>query len=95
MINIDLATVVGDVGVPNVGTLKESAPSSVFGDLIVGSAVKTTRVFGHHGSIVVNDNLLAQAVNDGEAAASFFANLALTPSVQAQFPGQWSDHRVI
>jgi hypothetical protein len=86
VININLATVVGNVGLPNFGTLKESAPSSVFGDLIIGSAVTTKGVVGYHGPIIVNDSLLAQAVIDAEAAAAFFASLASTPSVQAQFP---------
>jgi hypothetical protein len=86
LVNINLATVVGDVGMPNPGTLKESAPSSVIGDLIIGSTVDIRGVVGQHGTIKVNDDLLAQAVQDANAAEAFFASLPATPAVQAQFP---------
>lgn len=86
VVNINLASVAGNVGVPNNGTLKESAPSSVSGNLIVGSLVDTKGVVGSHGPIVVNDALLAQAVTDATNASTFFAGLPSTPGVQAQFP---------
>jgi len=86
VININLATVVGNVGLPNFGTLKESAPSSVTGDLIIGSSVDTRGVVGQHGPIVIDDAQLAQAAHDAEAAAAYFAGLPSTPSLQAQFP---------
>lgn len=86
LVNINLATVVGNVGVPNDGTLKESAPSSVQGNLIVGSSVDTKGVVGANGGIVVNDSLLSVAVQDANNAAAFFAALPATPSVQSQFP---------
>jgi hypothetical protein len=98
LVNINLATVDGNVGVPNPGTLKESAPSVVNGDLIVGSSVNLKGVKGQHGSVVVNDSLLAQAVQDANAAEVMFANLPLTPGVQSQFPangqitGNLTDH---
>src|SRR5579871_1604556 len=43
-VNINLGSIKGDfanVGVPNSGTFKESAPSSVAGNIIVGSLVNT------------------------------------------------------
>ncbi len=86
LVNINMATIVGNVGVPNPGAIKESAPSSVIGDLILGSSVKVTNVLGQHGSIVVNDGLLAQAVQDANTAQAFFASLPPTAAVQAQFP---------
>jgi hypothetical protein len=86
LVNINLATVVGNVGVPNFGTIKESAPSSVQGNLVVGSSVDTKRVAGPNGGIVINDALLSQAVQDANSAAAFFAGLSSTPSAQAQFP---------
>jgi hypothetical protein len=86
VININMASIAGNVGLPNTGILKESAPSSVFGDLIVGSLTNTSGVIGHHGSIIVNDSLLAHAATDAENAASSFAVLPSTPAVQAQFP---------
>jgi hypothetical protein len=97
LVNINLATVVGNVGVPNFGSLKESAPSSVTGNLIVGSSVNTKGVIGSYGAIVVNDSQLSQAVQDANNAATFFANLPPTPSVQAQFPsnGQITTNLVI
>ena len=49
LVNINQATVTGNVGVPNTGTLKESAPSVVTGDLILGSLVNHTGVVGRHG----------------------------------------------
>jgi hypothetical protein len=72
--------------VPNFGTLKESAPSAVSGELIIGSSVNTSAVVGSHGAIVVDDSMLAQAVQDANTAATFFAGLPSTPSVQSQFP---------
>lgn len=86
VVNLTLATVTGNVCVPNNGTLKESAPSSVTGSLIIGSAVNTTGVVGKHGPIVINNSLLAKEVQDANTAAAFFAGLAATPSVQDQFP---------
>lgn len=86
VININLATVDGNVGMPSPGTLKESAPSVVNGNLVIGSTVNTRGVVGRHGAIVVNDALLAQAVQDANAAEAFFAGLPVTPAVQAQFP---------
>jgi hypothetical protein len=86
LVNINLATVVGNVGVPNFGTLKESAPSVVTGELVIGSSVNSSGVVGSHGPVVVNDAMLAQAVQDANTAATFFASLPSTPSVQAQFP---------
>jgi hypothetical protein len=86
LVNINLATVIGNVGVPNFGTLKESAPSVVTGEFVVGSSVNTSAVVGSHGPITVNDSLLAQAVQDANTAATFFASLQPTPSVQSQFP---------
>ena len=86
LVNINMATVTGNVGVANLATLKESAPSLVTGDLIIGSSVNTAGVVGRHGPIIVDDALLAQAVHDAEAAADYFASLPSTPSVQAQFP---------
>lgn len=85
-ININMATVFGNVGLPNFGTFKESAPSSVTGDLVVGSSVNTRGIVGRYGAIIVDDAQLAQAVHDAEAAAAYFASLPSTPSVQAQFP---------
>lgn len=86
LVNINLATVIGNVGVPNFGTLKESAPSLVTGKLIIGSNVNASGVVGSHGPVVINDSLLAQAVQDANTAATFFASLPPTPSVQSQFP---------
>src|SRR5579871_3541312 len=39
LVNINLATVVGNVGVPNFGTLKESAPSAVSGEINLATVV--------------------------------------------------------
>ena len=86
VVNLNLATVVGNVGMPS-GTLQESKPSSVTGEFIIGSSVNTTGVVGNYGSIdTTQGSLLAQAVQNANAAAAFFAGLAPTPSVQAQFP---------
>lgn len=97
VVNINLATVHGNVGVPNYGTLKESAPSVVTGDLIIGSAVNTTGVVGQHGPIVVDDSKLAAAVSDAFSASASFASLSPTPAVQAQFPanGQFSGNLTV
>jgi hypothetical protein len=86
VVNINLATVAGNVGVPNYGTIKESAPSSVQGNLIVGSSVDTKGVVGANGGILINDSLLSLAVQDANNAAASFAALPVTPSVQSQFP---------
>lgn len=85
LVNINLATVVGNAGAPNFDTVKESAPSSVQGNLIVGSSVNTEGVVGPNGGIQINDVLLLQAVQDANNAAAFFAGLSST-SVQSQFP---------
>jgi hypothetical protein len=86
VINLNLAAVNGNVGMPNPGTVKESNPSTITGEVIVGSSVNTSGLGGKHGSVVVNDSLLNQAVSDAETAASHFAGLSSTPSVQSQFP---------
>jgi hypothetical protein len=86
VVNINMATVDGNVGVPNPGTLKESAPSVVNGELVIGSSVNINSVVGRHGPIVVDDSALAQAVQDANAAEVMFANLPSTPAVQSQFP---------
>lgn len=86
MLNINLATVNGEVGVANPGTIQESAPSTVTGSIIVGSQVKTSGVHGQNGGIVVNDSLVTQAVSDANSAASYFGGLPETASVQSQFP---------
>jgi hypothetical protein len=86
VVNINLATINGNVGVPNTGTLMESAPSVVTGELIVGSKVNTSGVNGSHGAIIVNDALLAQAVTDAKNAAATFQTLPVTKAVQSQFP---------
>jgi choice-of-anchor A domain-containing protein len=89
LVNINLGSVSGDfanIGVPNSGTFKESAPSSVAGNIIVGSLVNTAGAIGAHGPILVNDAVLAQAVYDATYAAQMFAMLTPTPAVQAQFP---------
>jgi hypothetical protein len=85
LVNINLAYVAGNVGVPNFGTFKESAPSTVTGRVVVGSSVNTRGVVGSHGPIVVDDSTLATAVNDARAAATFFAGLNPT-AIQGQFP---------
>ena len=85
-VNINLATVTGNVGVPNFGTLKESAPSVVTGGIMIGSSVNASGVVGSHGAITVNDSVLAQAVQDANTAATFFASLPPTAAVQSQFP---------
>jgi hypothetical protein len=86
LVNINLATVNGNVGVPNTGSFQESAPSVVTGDIIVGSQVSQSGAKGAHGPFVVNDTLLGEAVVDAVQAAMGFALLPATPSVQAQFP---------
>lgn len=86
LVNINLATVVGNVGAPNFGTVKESAPSSVQGTIFVGSGVNTAGIVGSNQGIVVSDSFLSQAVQDANTAAAFFTGLPSTPSVQAQFP---------
>ena len=86
LVNLNLETVTGAVGVPNRGTIQESAPSMVTGELVVGSLVDTSGVTGTNGPIVVNDAMLAQAVSDANNAAATFASLAPTASVQSQFP---------
>lgn len=86
LLNLNLATVNGPVGVANPGAITESAPSVINGNIIVGSQVNTTRVHGAYGSIIINDILVAQAVSDANNAAQYFAGLASTPAVQAQFP---------
>jgi hypothetical protein len=85
-VNINLATVTGNVGVPNTGTLKESGPSVVTGDLILGSLVNHTGVVGRHGPITINDTLLSGAATDAMSASLNFAGLPSTPLVQSQFP---------
>lgn len=86
LLNINLATVNGSVGVADPGTIQESAPSTVTGEIIVGTSVNTSGVHGANGGIVVDDGLVTQAVSDANSAASYFANLPATPAVQSQFP---------
>jgi hypothetical protein len=86
LLNINLATVNGSVGVANPGTILESAPSTITGSIIVGSEVNTSRVRGSNGGILVDDSLVTQAVSDANSAASYFATLSTTAAVQAQFP---------
>lgn len=86
LLNINLATVNGSVGVADPGTIQESAPSTITGQIIVGSAVSTSGVHGANGGIVVDDGLVTQAVLDANSAASYFASLPTTAGVQSQFP---------
>lgn len=86
LLNINLATVNGSVGVANPGRIQESAPSHVNGDIIVGSQVNTAGVHGSHGAIIVDDGTVTQAVTDANNAANYFASLPITAAVQAQFP---------
>jgi len=89
LVNVNLGTVKGtfaNIGVPNSGTYKESAPSFVGGSIIVGSQVNTSGAIGPHGPIVVNDSQLAQAVSDANYAAQMFGMLTSTAAVQSQFP---------
>ncbi len=86
VVNLNLASVTGNVGMPNWGSVIESAPSSISGDFVVGSSVNTTGVKGAYGTIRVDDVMLSQAVQDANAAAAYFGHLSATPSVQAQFP---------
>jgi Putative Ig domain len=86
LVNINLATVTGNVGVPNTGTFQESSPSVVTGNIIVGSAVSQSGAQGSRGAFIVDDALLAAAVSAAQSAASMFASLASTSSVQSQFP---------
>lgn len=86
LLNINLATVVGPVGMAGPGTLKESAPSSVNGPIYVASNVNTSGVHGWNFGVAVDDTLVAQAAADANSAASYFASLPATPAVQAQFP---------
>jgi hypothetical protein len=85
-IDVNLATVTGNVGAPNYNTVQESKPSTIDGELVIGSDVNASAVVGTYRSIVVDDYDLANAVNDAQSAASYFAGLASTPAVQAQFP---------
>jgi hypothetical protein len=85
LLNLNLATVLGPVGVANPGTITESAPSAIEGDITVGSQVNTRGLHGSYGSIIVDDNAVGQAVIDANNAASYFANLPAT-DIQAQFP---------
>lgn len=86
LLNINLATVDGSVGVADPGRIQESAPSHVNGDIVVGSQVNTSGVHGSYSSIVVDDGTVTQAVIDANNAASYFASLPATAAVQAQFP---------
>ncbi len=86
LLNINLATVLGTVGVANPGTIDESAPSVVDGDIVVGSQVNTAGIHGSSGPIVVDDGLVAKAVSDANNAAIYFAGLPSTAAVQAQLP---------
>jgi hypothetical protein len=92
VVDLNLATVVGNIGVPNFGTYMESAPSTVDGEIIVGSSVNTKGAGGSHGAIVVNDALLSQAVSAANSAAAFFKGLPFTPAVQVQFPANGNIH---
>jgi hypothetical protein len=58
----------------------------VDGEFVLGSSVSQSGIKGSSGSIEVNDALLAAAVHDAEGAATSFASLTPTPSVQSQFP---------
>ena len=86
LVNINLATVDGNVGVPNNGTFKESSPSVVTGNVIIGSNVSESGAQGSHGAFIVNDALLASAVSAAQSAATTLAGLTPTASVQSQFP---------
>jgi hypothetical protein len=86
LLNINLATVNGSVGVADPGTIQESVPSTITGTIIVGSEVNTSGVRGSNGGIVVDDSLVTQAVSDANSAASYFASLPTTSAVQSQFP---------
>lgn len=89
VINLNLATVNGNIGLPNTGTYMESQPSVVNGNLIVGSATNTKDAGGKHGSILVNDSELASAVQAADSAAAYFAGLSST-AAQSQFPSSGS-----
>lgn len=86
MLNINLATVNGAVGVANVGKIKESAPSVVDGNIIVGSRVDYSGVHGANAGIVVDDATVTQAFNDATNASAYYASLPSTVAVQSQFP---------
>jgi hypothetical protein len=87
LVNINLATVDGVVGIANSGQFQESAPSAVNGQVIVGSSVNTSGAKGAiTGGITVNNAQLSTAVQDANNAAAFFKALPQTPSVQSQFP---------
>jgi len=86
LLNINLATVNGAVGVANPGRVQESAPSVVVGNIIVGSQVNTSGVHGQNYGVVIDDAAVAQAVSDANHAAIYFAGLDTTPDVQAQLP---------
>jgi PEP-CTERM motif len=87
LVNMNLATVDGTIGIANSGKFQESAPSVVNGQVIVGSSVNTSGAKGViTGGISVNDALLSPAVAAANSAATYFAALPVTPSVQSQFP---------
>jgi hypothetical protein len=86
LLNINLATILGPVGMAGPGTIQESAPSNINGLITVGSTVNTAGVHGWNSGIVVDDTVVGQAVSDANAAASYFASLPSTPAAQAQFP---------
>lgn len=86
LLNINLATVTGSVGVANLGKIKESAPSTINGDIIVGSQVDTSAVHGTYGSITIDDATVTQAFSDATNATSYFSSLPSTASIQSQFP---------
>ena len=86
LLNINLATITGSVGVANLGKIKESAPSSINGDIIVGSQVDTSGVHGSYGSITVDDATVTQAFSDATNAAAYLSGLPSTSGVQSQFP---------
>ena len=86
LLNINLATITGSVGVANLCKIKESAPSAINGDIIVGSQVDTSGVHGSYGSITVDDATVTQAFSDATNAAAYLSGLPSTSGVQSQFP---------
>jgi hypothetical protein len=73
--------------VPNPGTFQESAPSSVTGQIVLGTKVATNGIKGKYGSLLQGaqyDTLLSQAVSTALNDSANYQTLTATPSVQSQ-----------
>ncbi|HEX3867004.1 MAG TPA: putative Ig domain-containing protein, partial [Gemmatimonadaceae bacterium] len=85
-INCSAATVNGNVGIASYGKFTNAAPCLENGDFYRGTNVTYSGPGVLNGSIIVDETLMNSLRAEAFAAATHFAGLPVTPSVQSQFP---------